>query len=327
MGQDVFVFAELKGGEPKKSALELLTLGRTIADGLGGSLTAVVFGVGLKDFGAKFGPYGCDQVLLADDACLAAYSSEGYANALNSIAGKVEPAVVMFSASAQGKDLAPRYAALAGGGYANDCIAAEVKDGKLVVKRPVFAGKAFTEVGFKASPAIFSLRPNSITPVESAAGKAAGESAAEFDAGEVKARLTGTEAGSGGNRPDLTEANVIVSGGRAMKAAENFKILEDLADVIGATVGASRAAVDSGFAGHAMQVGQTGKTVNPSLYMAFGISGAIQHLAGMRTSKVIVAVNKDPEAPIFTKADYGIVGDLFEVVPMLTEEFKKLLAE
>jgi electron transfer flavoprotein alpha subunit len=329
MGQDVFCFIELKAGEPKKVGLEILTAGRQIANDLGGSLTAVVFGVGLagKGFGAKLGPYGADQVLLADDACLAAYSGEAYGQALGSIVTKVGPAVVLFGATAQGKDLAPRFTATVGGGYANDCIGASVKGGRVVAKRPVFAGKAFIEVGFLASPAVISVRPNVLAPVVTAAGKAAAESTTDFAVGDVKALLKGTEAGTGGSRPDLTEANVIVSGGRGMKAAENFKILEELADVVGATVGASRAAVDSGFAPQAMQVGQTGKVVNPSLYLAFGISGAIQHLAGMRTSKYIVAVNKDPEAPIFQKADYGIVGDLFEVVPMLTAEFKKLLAE
>ena len=329
MGQDVFCFIELKAGEPKKVGLEILTAGRKIADDLGGSLTAVVFGAGLagKNFGAKLGPYGADQVILGDDACLAAYSGEAYGMALAGIVKKIQPASVLLGATAQGKDLAPRFAALAGGGYANDCVGVSVKNGRVVAKRPVFAGKAFVEVGFKANPGVISMRPNVMAPVVTAEGKAAAESTTPFESGDVKALLKGVEAGAGGSRAALPEANVIVSGGRGMKAAENFKILDELADVVGATVGASRAAVDSGFAPQPMQVGQTGKVVNPSLYMAFGISGAIQHLAGMRTSKYIVAVNKDPEAPIFQKADYGIVGDLFEVVPMLTAEFKKLLAE
>lgn len=326
-GQDVFILAELKNGEPKKISYELLTLGRKVADGLGGSLTAVVFGNGLQGMGAKLGPYGADKVLLADDQAFADYSSEAYSQALASIVAKAEPGVFLLGATATGKDLGPRFAMLANGGYANDCIDGEVKDGKFVVTRPIFAGKALIQVGFKSAVGIASIRPNCITVEETAAGKVAEEAAAEYTLGEVKATLKGIEAGVGGSRPDLTEANVIVSGGRAMKAAENFKILEDLADVIGASVGASRAAVDSGFAPQAMQVGQTGKTVNPTLYLAFGISGAIQHLAGMRTSKYIVAVNKDPEAPIFQKADYGIVGDLFEIVPLFTQEFKKLLAE
>ena len=195
---------------------------------------------------------------------------------------------------------------------------------KFVAKRPVFAGKAFTEVTFLAAPAIATVRPN-VLPIGETNGAAAAEAVLAADLGGPKAQIIEIVAGVS-KRLDLTEADRIVSGGRGIKDKTNFKILEELADVIGASVGASRAAVDAGYADVSMQVGQTGKTVNPTLYVACGISGAIQHLAGMRTSKVIVAINKDPEAPIFQVADYGIIGDLFEAVPLMTAEAKKLLA-
>ena len=201
----------------------------------------------------------------------------------------------------------------------------QLEGGKIQAKRPVFSGKAFRTVTLDADKCVFSIRPNSFAVPADAPGGSAETVAVSADFGETKVKLVEMQESTSA-KADLTEAERIVSGGRAMKNSENFAILESLADVIGATVGASRAAVDSGFAPHSMQVGQTGKTVNPSLYIACGISGAIQHLAGMRTSKVIVAINKDPEAPIFQKADYGLVADLFEAVPKMEEEFKKLLA-
>jgi electron transfer flavoprotein alpha subunit len=246
-------------------------------------------------------------------------------NIIDRIVKDANPDVVLFGATAAGKDLAPRLAARLGTGVATDCVNFEMNGSSPVFIRPVFAGKAFNKVAFNVRPAVATIRPN-VLPVPEAGGAAAEEVAVDSSFGDAKAKLVEVIAGKS-QRLDLTEADRIVSGGRGIKAAENFKILEELADVIGASVGASRAAVDSGFAEQSMQVGQTGKVVNPSLYVACGISGAIQHLAGMRTSKVIVAVNKDSEAPIFTKADYGIVGDLFEAVPLMTREFKKLLAE
>jgi electron transfer flavoprotein alpha subunit len=224
-----------------------------------------------------------------------------------------------------GKDVAPRLAARLDAAFASDCVELSADGGKFSVQRPVYGGKAFTRIALNALPAVVSLRPNSFPVAAPGEGKAE-TVVVPVEAADTKAKVVEVIAGQSA-RPDLTEAERIVSGGRAMKAAENFKLLEELADAIGATVGASRAAVDSGFAVQSMQVGQTGKTVNPKLYIACGISGAIQHVAGMRTAKVIVAINKDPEAPIFQKADYGIVADLFEAVPAMTAEFKKLLAE
>ena len=236
-----------------------------------------------------------------------------------------DPAVVLFGTTAMGKDLAPRVAAKLGVGLASDCTKVEVEGGKLVATRPIYSGKCYVKVEFAGSPAMAAIRPNTY-PVAAEGGGSAEVANVDPGVSAPKAKVTKVVK-SGEGKIELTEAEKIVSGGRGMKDKANFKILEDLAAVIGAAVGASRAAVDSGYAPVEIQVGQTGKVVNPTLYMAFGISGAIQHLAGMRTSKVIVAVNKDPEAPIFQKADYGIVDDLFKVVPVMTEEFKKLLAE
>ncbi|MCZ7583291.1 MAG: electron transfer flavoprotein subunit alpha/FixB family protein [Deltaproteobacteria bacterium] len=320
---NVLIVCEVKNAEPKKSTLELLSKGKEIAGALGGSLSAVAIGSGLGGFADKVAPYGAAKVYVADGA--AEYSTEGFTKIIADAVAKDGAGVVLFSAGSQGKDLAPRLAARLEAAFATDCVDIGVDGGKVTVKRPVFAGKAFAHIAMEGSPAVVGLRPNSF-PVAEPAGGTAETVALPADFGDVKAKVVEVVAGES-SRPDLTEAERIVSGGRAMKEAANFKILEELADVIGATVGASRAAVDSGYAPQSRQVGQTGKTVNPVLYMAFGISGAIQHLAGMRTSKVIVAVNKDPEAPIFQKADYGIVADLFEVVPKMTEEFKKLLAE
>ncbi|MBA2244197.1 MAG: electron transfer flavoprotein subunit alpha/FixB family protein, partial [Gemmatimonadetes bacterium] len=222
------------------------------------------------------------------------------------------------------KDLAPRVAARLGVGYAADCTAFEVEGGEVVATRPRYAGKVFSRVRFTGKPALLSVRPNVVMPTQSAR------------AGEIRnldVNLDGVDAGAvvrevraaGGEKLDVSEAPVIVSGGRGLREPENFKLLEELAEALGnAAVGASRAVVDAGWRPHGEQVGQTGKTVAPTLYFAVGISGAIQHLAGMRTSKYIVAINKDPEAPIFKVADYGIVGDLFEILPRLTEEVRKL---
>lgn len=255
------------------------------------------------------------------------YSPEGYANALKSLIDKGGYDYVMAGSTSIGKDLFPRLSGMSDAGMASEVTNFTMDGGTFAGTRPLFAGKVLAKVEIQGpKPHFVTVRPNALgmpTSATAAAGNVQDESAT---AGEIKAAIKEIIKGAS-EKVDLTEANIIISGGRAMKNEENFKILHECADVIGATVGASRAAVDSGFAAHAMQVGQTGKTVSPTLYIACGISGAIQHLAGMRTSKVIVAINTDPDAPIFTKADYGIVGDLFQIVPILTEEFKKLLGK
>jgi len=325
MASGVLVIAEHRDGKLRKISLELLNVGKKLAGSLGGSLSACLIGKGVEGLAAELGKFGAQKVFLCDAPVFDTYSSDGFAAAVAAAAKSADPALILLGASSQGKDLAPRAAAKIGTGLSSDCVDIAVEGGKVVCKRPVYSGKCFAKTIAVSSPAMASIRPNVFPAAEASGGSAevvkvdAGVSAVKSKVKEVKAM--------GAGRVDLTEADRIVSGGRGMKARENFKILEDLADVIKAAVGASRAAVDAGYADVSNQVGQTGKVVNPTLYIAFGISGAIQHLAGMRTSKVIVAVNKDPEAPIFQKADYGIVDDLFKVVPVMTEEMKKMLAE
>jgi electron transfer flavoprotein alpha subunit len=325
MGSGVLVFAEQRDGKLRKVVLELLNIGKQITDKVGGPLSAVVVGKGVGDLAKNLGKFGASKVYVADSDLLALYSTEGYAGAVAAAVKAADPAVVLFGTTAMGKDVAPRVAAKLGAGLASDCTKVEVEGGKLIATRPIYSGKCYVKVEFAGSPAMAAIRPNTY-PVAAEGGGSAELVNVDPGVSALKAKVTKVVK-SGEGKIELTEAEKIVSGGRGMKDKANFKILEDLAAIIGAAVGASRAAVDSGYAPVENQVGQTGKVVNPTLYMAFGISGAIQHLAGMRTSKVIVAVNKDPEAPIFQKADYGIVDDLFKVVPLMTEEFKKLLAE
>jgi electron transfer flavoprotein alpha subunit len=231
---------------------------------------------------------------------------------------------VLFPASSLGRDLAARVAARLGVGLASDCTALSAAGGRLVASRPIFAGKAIQKIAFPASPALASLRPKAFAPV-TGAGKAGTVEALAFawDESAPRAKVAGM-AGAKSGKVDLTEAEIIVSGGRGMKGPEHFNLVEQLADALGGSVGASRAVVDAGWRPHGEQVGQTGKTVSPKLYVAIGISGAIQHLAGMTSSRCIVAINKDPDAPIFKVADYGIVGDAFEVVPALTDAIRQL---
>jgi electron transfer flavoprotein alpha subunit len=276
---------------------------------------------------AALGEAGAQQALLATHAEFARYEPAGYAAAVVAAVERTKPALVLFSGSAMGRDLAPRVAAKLGVGLASDCIALSAEGGTLQATRPVYAGKATQSVTFRKSPAMVTLRPKMFAPVETA-GATAEVAPLEFpyDSSGVKGRVREVKAEQGG-KVDLTEAEIIVSGGRGLKGPEHFGLIEELAEALGATVGAARAVVDAGWRPHADQVGQTGKTVSPKLYVAVAISGAIQHLAGMSSSRCIVAINKDADAPIFKVADYGIVGDAFEIVPALTEAVKQLNAQ
>jgi electron transfer flavoprotein alpha subunit len=323
---NVWVIAEVKEGKLKKVALEMLSKGKELASQVGGALEGVLVGSGVEGLASEMAKYGASKVYVADDAALAEYNGEAYANVIGKLAEEQKPGVILIGASVNGKDLAPRLSAKLGAGLASDVVELGADGGKLTVKRPIYAGKAFASIKFKTDIQIATVRPN-VNPVAAPNDGASAEVVKiSADAGAVKAKIVDKQLSAGG-KIELTEANIIVSGGRGMKGPENYKMLEDLAEVIGAAVGASRAAVDAGWRGHHDQVGQTGKTVSPTLYIAFGISGAIQHLAGMSSSKFIVAINKDAEAPIFKVADYGIVADLFTVAPIMTDEFKKLLAE
>jgi len=315
----ILVFVEQRDGHVRPVSLEALGAASRLAASLGGPVVGVCCAAADPGL-AALGEAGADKVLLASHEAFAKYDAAGYAAAVTAAVKAVAPAAVLFPASAMGKDLAPRVAALAGVGLASDCTALAADGGRLVATRPVYAGKALQKVAFASAPAMVSLRPKLFAAAAPQAGRSAAVEPLAFawDAGAPRARVTGVVAARGG-KADVTEAEIVVSGGRGMKGPEHFALLEKLADVLGASVGASRAVVDAGWRPHGEQVGQTGKVVAPKLYVAIGISGAIQHLAGMTSSRCIVAINKDPDAPIFKVADYGIVGDLFEVVPALTQ--------
>jgi electron transfer flavoprotein alpha subunit len=320
----ILVFIEQRDGKVRSVAREALGEAKRLASSLGGPVTAVFCGASADGL-ASLGEAGAEKVLAATHEAFARYDGAGYAAAVAAAVKASSPKLVLFGASSIGKDLAPRVAAKLGVGLAADCTTLEAGGGKLVARRPVMAGKAFERVAFPMAPAMVTLRPKVFAPAAPEAGKAASVEALAFDwdASKPRALVTGTTGASGG-KPDLTESEIIVSGGRGLKGPENFALVEQLAEVLGATVGASRAVVDAGWRPHGDQVGQTGKTVSPKLYVAVGISGAVQHLAGMSSSRCIVAINKDPDAPIFKVADYGVVGDLFEVVPALVDAIKNL---
>ncbi|MCF8042217.1 MAG: electron transfer flavoprotein subunit alpha/FixB family protein, partial [Desulfarculaceae bacterium] len=313
----VWIIAEQRDGEFRKITFEVASAAKKVADGLGTEVTALVLGSGMEGACAELGKYGVAKVLYADGDAFAAYTTDAYTNACGALIKDGGPDVLLMGASMQGKDLGGRLAARLDTGIAVDCTALAVEDGKLKATRPMYAGKVYADIFINGSPQIASLRPNVFDIVETG-GEAAVESVSA-EAGEIKAVVAEVQAAEEG-KVDLTEATVIVSGGRGMKEADNFKLLEELAGKLNAAVGASRSAVDAGWRSHTDQVGQTGKVVTPNLYIACGISGAIQHLAGMGSSKVIVAINKDADAPIHTKADYCVVADLFDVVPELTKE-------
>jgi electron transfer flavoprotein alpha subunit len=327
MAQGVIAIAEQRDGEIRKISYEMVSEGKRLADALGQEVTAVLLGSNIKDKAAALGHYGANKVLVADDPRLEPYTTDAYVAVLAELIKANDPAVVLIGASFQGKDLAARLSARLGVGMAQDCTAFSIEGGNLVAIRPISAGKAYAKVTYgEDRPQMATARPNVMAMNEPDTSKSAEILDASFtlDDGALKTKVVEVMRDESG-KVDLTEADKIVSGGRGMKGPEGFKVLEDLAEVIGATVGASRSAVDAGWRLHNDQVGQTGKVVSPNLYIACGISGAIQHLAGMSTSKVIVAINKDPDAPIFQKADFGVVDDLFKVVPSLTEEIKKFV--
>jgi len=327
MAQGVWTIAEQRDGEIRKITYEIVSEGRRLADALGQELTVILLGSNIKEKAAELGQYGADRVLVADDSRLEPYTTDAYVSVISELVKANDPQILILGASVEGKDLAARLAASLDVGMAQDCTVFAIEDGNLVATRPIYAGKAYAKVTFENSlPQMAAARPKVMSISEPDASRSAEVVDASFtlDDADLKTKVVDVAKDESG-KVDLTEADKIVSGGRGMKGPENYNILEELADLIGASVGASRAAVDAGWRPHPDQVGQTGKVVSPNLYIACGISGAIQHLAGMSTSKVIVAINKDEDAPIFQRADYGVVGDLFDVVPALTEEVKKYL--
>jgi electron transfer flavoprotein alpha subunit len=316
----VCVIAEQRDGRLKKSTFELI--GASTA--AGNETSVILLGDQVAELAKEVGQYGASKVFLAQSPQLKFYTSEAYSKVILDILTANPPDVVLCSHSPTGRDLMPRIAARLDVGLASDCTQLKFEGNQIKVRRPVYAGKATVEVEFLGKgPRLATVRPNSLGIPKPDSSRNAEVAQITPNLGELKTKVVDIVKGASA-RPDVTEASIVVSGGRSLKSAENFKVLEDLADVLGAAVGASRAAVDAGFRPHRDQVGQTGKVVSPALYIACGISGAIQHLAGMRTSKVIVAINTDPEAPIFQLADYGVVADLFSIVPLLKDEFKKI---
>jgi electron transfer flavoprotein alpha subunit len=321
MSNGVIAITEQRDGKFRKVSYEVVSEGRRMADGLATQLTAVVIGAGINALIEEIKTYGPDRILALDDAALADYRTDAYTNAIAAAVQPLEPAVIITGASAQGKDLAARLAARLNAGLAMDCTGITLQNGVLTYSRPMFGGKILADVQLQGAPQIVAVRPNvmSITPT-------AKDSAVETPAvqiGEVQT-MVADKLMDAGSKVELTEADIIVSGGRG--TGGNFALIEELAAALGGAVGASRSAVDEGWRKHGDQVGQTGKVVSPALYIACGISGAIQHLAGMSSSKVIVAINKDPEAPIFSKADFGVAGDMFQLLPAITEAVKKVKA-
>ncbi len=321
----LWVIAEQRDGKLRKATLEALSEGKRVADKLGIPSEAIIVGSGVKGLAEEIGKYGAQKVYVADSPELANYNPIAYSRVIADLVKEHSPRVVFAGNTMNGREVAARVAAKVGAGMASDCTGFQVEGNNLIAIRPAISGKVITKIGFSSEIQVATLRSNVFDIEESGGSPEVAEvsySAAPEDAKQGLKEFVSKETG----RPELTEASIIVSGGRGLKEAENFKLVEELADLLGAAVGASRAAVDAGWKPQSFQVGQTGKTVTPNLYVAVGISGAIQHLAGMSSSKYIVAINKDPDAPIFNLADFGAVGDLFKIVPLLTEELKKATA-
>jgi electron transfer flavoprotein alpha subunit len=312
-------------GRPKKVCAELLGEARRWAQTLGAGVEALWLTDKAEADGLKLlAAWGADRVWLWEDAALAPYRGEVWTPVVAGLAGTESPRAIWGAVTSRHREFLARLAARLGVGLAADCVGFASADGQLQATRPVYAGKLLAKVRWRRTPWLATLRPNVFKAAEEQAGRAPAVERPALAAAKASMTFVERREEAQTGLPELTEAEIVVSGGRGLKGPENFVLLEELAGVIGAAVGASRAAVDAGWRPHRFQVGQTGRTISPKLYIGCGISGAIQHLAGMRTSKVICAINKDPEAPIFKIADFGLVGDLFEVVPLLSQEFKKL---
>lgn len=319
----ILVLAEHRNNKLRKAAREVVSEGRALADELGEVLFAVLIGHKISALADEVNKYGPEEIYLADDPGLGVYNTETYAQVLEHLVEQLKPRLVLMAHSAMAKDLAPRVAQRVGAGLLTDCVDILRDDEDLSFVRPIYAGKCLVRMKIRTPSQFVTLRPNSFSAVER-------PGSAEIKAFEIslempRAKSMGVEMLEG-EGPDLTEADIVVSGGRGLGDGDGFVLVKELAKMLGAAVGASRSAVDAGWASHQMQVGQTGKVVSPKLYIALGISGAIQHIAGMGTSKCIVAVNKDREANIFRLADYGIVEDLYKVIPVMIDQLRNTQA-
>ncbi len=323
MGKKVFVLAELREGVLRNVSFEAIAAGKQLADG--GEIIALLMGESVQSYTQELIAYGADRVITIESDQLKHYTSNGYSQCLLTAIEKEQPDVLIMGHTALGKDLSPKIANRLNVGLISDITAIENIDNQWTFIRPIYSGKAFERKKMVGDFIFVTIRPNNIEAIEKDDTRTGAVAAIDVEVKDLAMTIKEVirKASEG---VDLAEAKVVVAGGRGVKSADGFKPLQELADVLGGAVGASRGACDADYCDYSLQIGQTGKVVTPDLYIACGISGAIQHLAGMSNSKVIVAINKDPEANIFQVADYGIVGDLFEVVPLLTEEFRKIKA-
>ncbi|WP_461200151.1 electron transfer flavoprotein subunit alpha/FixB family protein [Anoxybacillus sp. TBDG-1] len=321
MARKVLTLAEVRDGALRNVSFEAIAAAKTIAEG--GEVVAVVVGASVRSLANELIAYGANRVVVVEHEKLATYTPDGYAQALQAVVEQEKPEGIVFGHTALGKDLSPKLAARWQCGLVSDVVAVEEAGGNIVFTRPIYSGKAFEKKMVTDGLMFVTIRPNNIAPLEKDESRTGAVVDVQVDIKDLRTIVRDIVRKTA-EGVDLSEAKVIVAGGRGVKSAEGFEPLKELANVLGGAVGASRGACDAGYCDYSLQIGQTGKVVTPDLYIACGISGAIQHLAGMSNSKVIVAINKDPEANIFKVADYGIVGDMFEVVPLLIEEFKKL---
>lgn len=321
MARKVLVMGEVRDGSLRNVSFEAVAAAKTIAEG--GEVVGLLVGESIASLANELIHYGADRVVTVENDKLKSYTSDGYAQAFLAVYAEEKPEGIVFGHTALGKDLSPKLAAKLEAGLVSDVTALEVTGGNVVFTRPIYSGKAFEKKIVTDGILFATVRPNNITPLEKDEARTGDVSSITVDVKDLRTIIQDVVRKTA-EGVDLSEAKVIIAGGRGVKSEDGFKPLKELADVLGGAVGASRGACDAEYCDYSLQIGQTGKVVTPDLYIACGISGAIQHLAGMSNSKVIVAINKDPEASIFKVADYGIVGDLFEVVPLLTEEFKKL---
>ncbi|KPL60866.1 electron transfer flavoprotein subunit alpha/FixB family protein [Rossellomorea vietnamensis] len=321
MARKVLVLGEVRDGSLRNVSFEAIAAGKTVSEG--GEVVGVLIGKSVSALGDEMIQYGADKVVVVENDKLEQYTSDGYSQAILSVIDEEKPEGIIFGHTALGKDLSPKVASKLSTGLISDATDLEEAGGNLVFTRPIYSGKAFEKKIVTDGVIFATIRPNNIEPLAKDESRTGEVTSLSVDIKDLRTIIKDVvrKASEG---VDLSEAKVIIAGGRGVKSEDGFNPLKELADVLGGAVGASRGACDADYCDYSLQIGQTGKVVTPDLYIACGISGAIQHLAGMSNSKVIVAINKDPEANIFNVADYGIVGDLFEVVPMLTEEFKKL---
>lgn len=320
----IWTFVEQRSGNVDSISWEVIAMARKLADKSSGKVVALVLGEGIADLAQDAIHFGADEAIVVDSPMLKDYRLETYAATLQTLAETHQPDIFLLGASDKGREIAPFVAAKLGVGLASDALNLDIDSENLTATRPVLVGNLLATITFSAAkPQMASLRRRVYPALEEDTGRSGNIVNADVATGEFVTEVVGFEAAEG--EVSLNDASIVVSGGRGVGGPEGFNTVQPLADVLGGALGASRAAVDAGWIPYKHQVGQTGKTVQPDLYIACGISGAIQHLAGMKTAKVIVAINKDPEAPIFKFAKYGIVGDLFKYVPALTEAFKEKL--